>query len=162
MAEGEDLRDARERLASGARALLFGSAVSVIAVLVLFDWNARDLVLTAPIGMVLWGAVYFFADTRRYVPTGPLPEPPPRRPSWRPGRVRSWIWLGASIPLSVGLAWLADAWDLGTVFVPGQWLGAAVAQGVALALVWRWEHRHRRRVVFLEAEDGDPVLYAAP
>ena len=162
MARDESLPRVRATLAGHALTLMLLAGVSVVAVVVLFDWSLKEIVVGAPFGIVIWGAASFFFETRRYVPRGRLPDAPTEQERERPrrGAARRAVWLVISIPLAVGFAWLADAWDLGPVFVPGQWAGYAAAQAIALVLVARWENNHQQLVVLAETHDGDPVLYA--
>jgi hypothetical protein len=160
MAEEEQLPRLRETLVGDMLGLLLVAVVSMVAVLVLFDWSATDLALFVPVAVVFFGIPFFVLVTRRMVPRGPLPQPPPGVRSRRERRWRRAVWHTLSIPLAVGLAWLADAWNEDPLFVPGMWIGFAVAEAAALVLVVRWESRHRQRVVVGETEDSDPMLYA--
>jgi hypothetical protein len=62
--------------------------------------------------------------------------------------------------LFVGLAWVADRFDLGAVFVPGQMAGYAVAYLVGFVLVRRWQRAHATQVL-IGWGSGGPELYAA-
>ena len=64
------------------------------------------------------------------------------------------------VPLCAGLAWLADRWDLGAVFVPGQFLGVAAANVVGVVLVGHWERRHGRRAVAATDRGASDHLHA--
>jgi hypothetical protein len=64
------------------------------------------------------------------------------------------------LPVLVGLAWLADRWELGAFFIPGQYAGYAVADLVGVVLVGRWENRHGG-TVFLHWNGDEPELYVA-
>ena len=60
----------------------------------------------------------------------------------------------------LGLAWLADRWNLGAFFVPGQILGCATAQLLGAALVARWERTHSSRVMVSARPRESDDLYA--
>ena len=61
-----------------------------------------------------------------------------------------------------GLAWLADRWDMGALFVPGQFVGYACASTLGALVVARWERRAGRRVLYDSSfEDDRPDLYAS-
>jgi hypothetical protein len=63
--------------------------------------------------------------------------------------------------LCLPLAWLADRWDAGAVFIPGQFCGYAAAELVALVQIRRWEKAHGRRVL-IDPDADDPRPYAGP
>jgi hypothetical protein len=135
-------------------------AVALTALMVLgFDWSLPQMVPGALAGAAVWGAVQFFATVRHHVPTAPrLPAPPAGAVLERdPGRpLRLGLWL----PVFVGLAWLVDRWELGAVFVPGQFAGYALADLAGAVLVGRWQRRHGGTV--LARWNGDePDLYRA-
>ena len=64
------------------------------------------------------------------------------------------------VPFVVGFAWLADWWDLGGLFVPGQMAGTAAMQLAGAELVRRWERAHGQQVVLGRDGSGDPELHA--
>jgi hypothetical protein len=136
--------------------------ISGSAALALLDWSVADLVIGATIGVVLWGVVYFLA-IRHLVPRGTLAAAPPEaalddeRDAW-PMLLLTML---VVVPLCIGATWLADTWDLGAVFAPGQFFGSAAAYLVGVVLAARWERAHRKRAWFRD-NDGDAELYAAP
>jgi hypothetical protein len=153
----------RTTLATDGLAALLLAVISGTAVVAVFEWDVKDMALGLPLGVAVWGGVKFLAETREHLPRGALPEAPAAHVAAppRPGFARRTIWFLASIPFLVVLAWLADAWSLGAVFVPGQLAGYAAAYAFGFYLVARWERRHRQVVLHAETDDGDPVLYAA-
>jgi hypothetical protein len=150
-------------VANARSAAILGMLSGAVAVLIL-DWSAVDVVLGAGIGVLLWGFVWFLG-TRELVPCGALLAAPADAVVDLYGTLDTWprtllrtLWV---VPLSAGAAWLADHWDLGALFVPGQFFGIAAAYLVSAWLVARWERAHRERAVFRE-HHADAELYAAP
>jgi hypothetical protein len=157
--DGLHLEHLRPSLIEAARGPFVLAVVSSAMVLVVFDWSVAEAAGGAAIGAAIWGAFYFF-DIRGRVPRGTLREPPPGAIVTRPAsrHVRRWL---AAVPLCLGLAWLADRWGLGAVFVPGQFFGIAAANVTGAALVARWERAHGARALGAAhpARSGD--LYAS-
>jgi hypothetical protein len=129
----------------------FSSAIVVLG----FGWEPREMLLGAGAGVLIWGAIEFLSVVREKVPgrhqVAEVPAGVEIEPAFQPRK----LWLVLVVPACVGLAWLVDRWDLGAVFVPGQFLGAAAANLLGVLLVARWEHRHGRRV--LSHGDGEDV-----
>jgi hypothetical protein len=135
-----------------------GIAMSAFVV-VAFDWSLPQMIPGALIGAAVWGAMKFFTDVRERMPKGTrLPVAPPEtsveRDRWRPLRVVLFV------PMFAGLAWLADRWDLGPAFVPGQYLGYALADFTGAVLVSRWQSHHGGTVLLRWNRD-EPELYSA-
>jgi hypothetical protein len=141
----EPLRLERARRSLLEDALLV-SLLAVFAgalVLAWLDWSVREVVLGTATGAFLWGSFYFFIEVRQCVPEGSALLSAPadavfdERDWLRSARAALWV-----LPLCVGLAWLADRWDLGGVFVPGQFAGVVAAKLAGVILVSRWEREH--------------------
>jgi hypothetical protein len=126
--------------------------------LVAFDWRGWDIFYGTAIGIVVWGAFYGLMDISDRIPsTESLTLAPADATTER-------VWgprLLLLLPLSVAVAWYADRFDLGAVFVPGQWAGSAVARLAGLVLVRRWQQEHETEVLLHWGESGEPELYAA-
>jgi hypothetical protein len=141
------------------------SALIGVVVIVAFDWDARSVVLGTAIGIVVWGAVKFFPEVLRWVPRGSLPVPPEGASVAMP---RSGLASKAgrtvmAITICIALAWLADRWDVGAFFAPGQFAGYMCAYAFGALLIARWERKRGQRVLFDPDEPGDDeyTLYAA-
>jgi len=140
------------------------SALIGVVMVAAFDWNARSMVLGTATGIVVWGAVKFFPEVVWQVPRGSLPLPPEGARvavtqsglASRAGRTLM------TIAICVALAWLADRWDLGAFFAPGQFVGYMCAYALGALLIARWE-RERGQRVLLDLDDGgdEYTLYAA-
>ena len=139
---------------------LFFAAWSAAVVIVAFDWSWAEVLGGGALGVLVWGALSFLTEIRQELPrTDALVAAPSG------AKVERRIWPPAILlllfPICVALAWLADRWDLGGVFVPGQFAGTAVANLVGAVLVARWERTHGAQVLQRRDESGDVELYAA-
>ncbi|HYI80334.1 MAG TPA: hypothetical protein VEW67_05705 [Thermoleophilaceae bacterium] len=163
-AERPHLVYVRDSLARHSAVLFMWSALIGVAVVVAFDWNVRSMAVGTAIGTVVWGAVKFFPEVLPQVPRGPLPAPPEGASlavarnglAWRAGRSVM------AIALCVALAWLADRWDVGAFFAPGQFAGYMCAYALGALLIARWERKRGQRVLFDPDEEGEDehALYA--
>ena len=63
------------------------------------------------------------------------------------------------MPVVCALAWLADRWNLGSLFFPGLFAGISAANLVGAVLVGRWERAHGRQVLVGHGS-GDPASHA--
>jgi hypothetical protein len=154
----------RDRLTKTARGQ-WGLALLAAALVVLaFDWQLGSVMTGGAVGLVIWGAVELFMTVLPQVPRGDLPHPPVNS-QIATSRFRVLSVAGSvvfAVAICAVLAWLADLWALGAVFVPGQFAGYACANTLGAALILRWERANGRRVVVDAADDEDdgPVLYA--
>jgi hypothetical protein len=145
---------------AGWHALL--GAFTAVMMVGAFAGDLRDVVVYGALGAAIWGAVWFGADARRFVPWRPMLLAPRdaviahERRSWR----RTALAVAWGAPFCVALAWAAGHWDALELIAPGQFFGMALAHGIAAALVARWERAHGRVVLFREAA-GDTELYEA-
>ena len=122
-----------------------------------FGWSVSQLFPGALLGAAVFGAVQFFTAVRQQVPDGTRLRSAPSgttidRDHGRPLRI---VLL---LPVLVALAWLVDRWDLGAAFVPGQYVGYALADLAGAVLVSRWQHRHGGTVLVRWNRD-EPELY---
>lgn len=131
-------------------------------VLGVFAWDPSAVTAGTAAGVVIWGALEYFTAIRQRLPTGAL-ETAPADAAWERstagGLMRLAPRLLLVVPLCLGLAWLADRTDLGSVFIPGQFAGYAAASLLGAWQVRRWEHEHRSRVAF-RLKDGEEQLLA--
>lgn len=138
------------------------TVICTIALIVLFDRSPGGVVAGTAVGGLLFGAFDYAVAIRRQVPRFGLAALPadavlvrPQPPGWQ-----RFAELTLLAPAAVGLAWLADSWDVGTVIVPGIWAGSTLACATGSALVSRWEIAHRAEV--LARRHGSEVdLYAS-
>jgi len=151
-AAGSALHDA-------AASLALGGLLTVI-VIAFFDWSVAEVVRGSLIGIALWAPVKYLVDSRHWVPQGDIMDAPTHvEPSWSGVEFRSILLVAA---LCFPLAWLADHWDLGAVFVPGQLLGYAAAELFAYVRTRRWERAHGRRVLIDPKTEDPRPLAGAP
>ena len=150
---------ARSSHTSFGLAMLAAALLGVAIVLGVFDWPVCEVVFGSLIGSVVFGAAAWWGrcatrcrGRQRCLPAGAAVT--------RRVRPKARLVL-LVVPLVVGFAWLADRWDLGAFFVPGQLAGTAAAYLAGAALVRRWERAHGRQVVVGRDGSGDPELYAA-
>ena len=144
VARVERLEEAgRARRLDALRSLSIAGLLTAI-VLVVYDWQPGDVLLGALVGAVVWGGVYLW-QSRDSVPQGNIMEAPSGLEATSP-RVELGMVVFALL-ICVPLAWLADHWEAGAVFVPGQFCGIAAAELVALVQIRRWEAEHGRRVL---------------
>jgi hypothetical protein len=156
-----------ERLEEGALSALHDATVSLamgglltVIVIAFFDWPVADVALGSLIGTAVWGPAKYLWDTRRWVPHGEIMDAPAGvEPAWTRVELRSILLVPA---LCVPLAWLADYWDLGAVFVPGQLYGYAAAWLFAYVAMRRWERAHGRRVLIDPGADDARPYAGAP
>jgi hypothetical protein len=130
-----------------------------------FGWRVGAVLIWTPVGAAVWGSCDYLWDVKRHLPTGRLPDAPEsvvvQSPSdsgslRRAGHVLMWV------AACIGLAWLADRWDMGALFVPGQFVGYACASALGALVVARWERRAGRRVLYDSSSMEDhPDLYAS-
>jgi len=155
----------RDDLARHSAGLFMLSALISVVVIVAFDWNARSMVLGTAIGIVVWGAVKFFPEVLWQVPRGSLPEPPEGASvtAARSGLASRAGRTVLAIAICIALAWLADRWDLGAFFAPGQFAGYMCAYALGALLNARWERERGQRVLFDpdKGTDDEYVLYAS-
>src|SRR5215475_11282311 len=105
------LISAQSSLMRSGALLLAAAAFSAAAVLVLFDWKPVPMLTGAAIGVVLWGGISFLTEVRDAIPgSGALPPAPPDADIRAERGLNPWLLL--LIPACLGLAWLADRWDL--------------------------------------------------
>jgi hypothetical protein len=134
-----------------------------VVVVVAFDWDVRGVALGTAIGIVVWGAVKFFPEVLRQVPRGSLPKPPEGASiaDTRRGLVARAGRSVIAIAICVALAWLAERWDIGAFFAPGQFAGYMCAYALGALLIARWERARGQRVL-LDFDDGEDeyTLYA--
>jgi hypothetical protein len=147
-------------LAAGARGAASLGLFSGAAAILLFDWSVRDLVVGAGIGALLWGSVWFLG-IRHLVPRGTLLVAPAdaifhEERGDGPRLLARALWI---VPLCAAGLWLADKWEWGLVFFPGQFFGVAAAYGLALILAVRWERVHGVRALFRD-NDGETEVFA--
>jgi len=156
---------ARDDLARHSASLFMLSALVGVVVVVAFDWNVRSMVLGTAIGIVVWGAVKFFPEALWQVPRGALPVPPEgARVAVARGGLASRAGRSAvAIAICAALAWLAERWDIGAFFAPGQFAGYMCAYALGALLIARWERERGQRVLFDPDEEADDgyTLYAA-
>ena len=144
-----------ERLAETAPALRQSAAASAIvggvvtaAELLLFGWDVGHTVVGAGFGTCVWGTVYYLRDTAKFVPRGRVMDAPPGVEVDRRTRdLSSRFELIGLATLCIPVAWLADRFSVGAVFMPGVLFGNAAASLIALGAVNRWERAHRRRIL---------------
>jgi hypothetical protein len=135
---------------------------STLFVVLVFDGKPSDMVLGVVVGTVVWGIAEYLVAVREMVPSGDLgpptaafvETPPQPRPSAGGAAL-----IGFAIAACLLLAWLADAWDLGAAFVPGQFAGYAAASAVGGLATRRWERARGKRIL-VDLVGDEPVLYA--
>lgn len=154
----------RPALVAHARSAAVLAVVSGAVAIAGLDWRAADVAIGASVGAPFWGIAYSLG-IRELVPRDRLLAAPQHADVDLDDRLDAWprtllrtLWV---LPLCAAATWLADRWDLGAVFAPGQFVGIAAAYLVAVRLVRRWEREHRQRAVFRE-NYADAELYAAP
>ncbi|HEY6886120.1 MAG TPA: hypothetical protein VI300_00035 [Solirubrobacter sp.] len=157
-APGERWIAARASLVVEGALTLALALASAALVLVVFDWRPLDVLEGTTLGVVLWGGVAFFTVVRSEVPRAASLPAAPADAEVEPA-FRFHPAVLAVVPLILGLAWLADRWELGAVFVPGQLAGSAVAKLLGAWLVSRWQHAHGHRVLSRQPGTGEPELY---
>ena len=143
----------------GAAAIFSIASVFLGATVVLgFDWALADVIGGAVIGIVLWGVLTYLTDVHNEVPEADdLPLAPIDAEIRRTRRLRPRV-LGL-IPLCIAMAWLANRWDLGGAFVPGQFAGYASANLLGAVLVGRWQREHGGEVLVRYDGVDEPELY---
>lgn len=143
----------------GAAGLALIGAAVVIGVL---RWDPSAVAAGTATGVVIWGALEYFTAIRPRLPTGAL-EAAPADAAWERPSAGDRMWLAPRLPLAVplcfGLAWFADRFGVGSVFVPGQFAGYAAASLLGAWQVRRWEREHCSRVAF-RLKDGEEQLLA--
>jgi hypothetical protein len=154
----------RNDLARGACRLFITAALMAGVVIGVFGWRVGSVLIWTLVGAGVWGSFDYLWDVKRRLPTGRLPDAPESVVVQslsdsgllrRAGHVLMWV------AACIGLAWLADRWDMGALFVPGQVVGYACASALGALMVARWEREEGRRVVYdLSTEDGSPSPYA--
>jgi hypothetical protein len=144
--------------AAGLLALLLAVGLGALMVVV-FNWEGLDVLYGTALGVLMWGGGSWFVEVRQEVPsTETLPLSPAGAKIDRPLSLPRVVLM---LPVFVGLAWFADRFDLGAVFVPGQLAGLAVAKLVGAVLVRRWERAHGTQVFLRRGDSGEPELYAS-
>jgi hypothetical protein len=129
-------------------------------VVVVFDWPVPETLGGTAAGTMLWGCFYFFVDTRHQVPDADaFGDPPANAAIERRGVLDAWMLV--AIPGCAGLAWLADRWEIGAAFVPGQLGGIAAASLAGAVLSRRWEREHDGLVLLSRGESDDTEFFAA-
>jgi hypothetical protein len=155
----ERLEEAGRATLRAALGTLWMAAAVTAIVIAVFDWQPADVLRGTLLGTLVWGIAWYLLQSRHSVPHGSIMEAPADASATS-------FSLGAgsavlAVVLSLPLAWLADHWELGAVFVPGQFCGYAAAELAALVQIRRWENKHHRRVLIDPgAEDSRP--YAGP
>jgi hypothetical protein len=149
----------RSLLGTGIAALTL-AMVSGIVVVDVFHWKTLDVLAGAALGAVVWGSLGFFTVVRHEIPrAASLPAAPDDAEVEPAFRLHASVLL--ALPLTFGLAWLADRWNLGAMLVPGQLAGVAAVNLLGAALVARWQRTHGGRVLSRHSGAGEPELYAA-
>lgn len=75
-------------------------------------------------------------------------------------RRRPWTWKTLLLfPFCAAAAWLADWFDLGGAFIPGQFLGTALANLAGAVMVGRWQREHTGEVLIRYEGVDEPELY---
>jgi hypothetical protein len=130
-----------------------------------FDWQVGSVLIWTLVGAAVWGSFQYLWEVKPRLPTGRLPDAPEcvvvrsqsdSRPLRRATHVLTWV------TALFGLAWLADWWNVGALFVPGQFVGYACASALGGLVVVRWERRAGRRVLYDVSTDASrPDLYAS-
>ena len=138
--------------------MLVVSVLGGALVVALFGWPVIDVLVGAVFGGAIFGATTYFGEVRHEVPrAAALPRAPEDTPVVSGARPNAWLWV--VVPVVCALAWLADRWDLGSLFFPGLFVGISAANLVGAVLVGRWERAHGRQVLVGHGS-GDPELYA--
>jgi hypothetical protein len=141
-------------------AALTAAVGSAVVVVVVFHWTMLHVLAGTTVGVAVWGGIGFFTEVRHEIPrAASLPAAPADAQVEPAFRFHASVLL--VLPLIFGLAWLADRWDLGAMFVPGQLAGMAAVNLLGAALVGRWQRAHRSRVLSRQSGTGEPELYAA-
>jgi hypothetical protein len=132
-------------------AAVFAGAV----VLVGFEWKPLAVLWGTGVGIAVFGVATWIGEVAAQVPRSRyVVELPGDVELDRPYRLRP-LWLLVVLAICVGGTWLADRWDLGAAFVPGQLAGSAAAYFLGAALVARWEWVHGKRVITSERRHRD-------
>ena len=132
--ESQPLTAVRADLLAGAAWLGVFAVIMSALMVAFFGWSVSQLFPGALLGAAVFGAVQFFTAVRQQVPDGTRLRSAPSgttidRDHGRPLRI---VLL---LPVLVALAWLVDRWDLGAAFVPGQYVGYALADLAGAVLV---------------------------
>jgi hypothetical protein len=157
-----ELNEVAGSLAASAGYSALGAGALTAIVVVVFGWDPGAMVLPALVGAVVWGAVKYYVDVERQIPARDLPPVPPFATERQSGSPVSWrraAWIAFAVVACFFLAWLADQWDLGAFFVPGQFAGYAAARALGVVQVRRWERSHGVRVL-ADLDSDKPALYA--
>jgi hypothetical protein len=158
-----ELDEVRGSLAASAGYSALAAAASTAIVVVVFGWEPAAMVVPGLVGTVVWGLAEYYLEVARQIPTRELPPVPPLATERQSGSHVSLHRAGTlafAVIACFFVAWLADQWDLGAAFVPGQFAGYAAARALGALRVRRWEHSHRVRVL-ADLDDDKPDLYAA-
>jgi hypothetical protein len=140
--------------------LVMGLVLGAAEILV-FGWDAGDMVGGALVGTCVFAAISYFLAFAKLVPRGSLIEAP-RDVEVMSHRLdlSSTFWLVGVAVVCLPVAWLLDRFEVGAFVVPGQLFGYAVASLAALVQISRWERANGRRVLF-EPDSEDLRPYAS-
>ncbi len=160
MATSPQLTYQRYALTQHAIVLLLLSLVVGALVIFVFGWDPVDVAIETAIGIAVWGGFKFSLEVRHEIPRGPLP-PPPAAAEMGADRNGFVSRMALAIVFCAGLAWLADRFDIGAVFAPGQFAGYTCAYAIGGLLVARWERSTGQRVLSeVSDETGENSFYA--
>jgi hypothetical protein len=120
--------------------------------------SLRDMIVGGALGAAIFGGIDFFGSVRHRIPRDDVPAPPLGVEIGDEHPPLLLLLLG--LLTIVALAWLAAHWDLGPLFVPGQFVGYATSNAVALILVRRWESRQGRSLLVHHDRPGATSLVA--
>ncbi|HWT94448.1 MAG TPA: hypothetical protein VN238_15740 [Solirubrobacteraceae bacterium] len=159
------LEPALPALLSRAAFFLAIAATVTAACVLLLDPDTSGLAVESLIGAAVWGALTFGTETRRSVPRGAVPPPPPhaalpeRATARRP--ISDHAQLAAIVLVaSAALVGLLALIGLEGFLFPGMFLGVATGNLAAAAAVAVWQRRHHRTVLHGTSPNERKQLYA--
>lgn len=149
------MKPLRSQFLGSAQASLICAVGGTIAALLLFSWDLTDTLVRGGLSALVWAPVIFVAERAWDLPRGDIPDAPADEPlPDGDGSSYDFRWVALVVPLLVAAAWVADRWFDGAVFVPGAFLGSALASLLAAGYVHVWERRDGRELLVDEQTEA--------